>query len=112
MDSARTTPATADTAAGIAAAVTGIGLIIFALFPLAIPFLLLTAAFAAPLVLLLLAAALPLAFLAGIVLAIRGIGRRLRGRSGSRAPAARTQSATSPTARERRHAMLEADTRA
>jgi hypothetical protein len=60
----------------------GGGIVTMALFPFAIPILLLTAVFTAPLVILGIAAALPVGIVAGVVLAIRTIGRRLRGRPG------------------------------
>jgi hypothetical protein len=69
-----------DTASGIAAAATGIGILTFALFPLAIPFLLLTAVFAAPLVIIPVAAPLPIAIVAGVVVAIRRVWRWLGAR--------------------------------
>ena len=61
------TPWTSGTAGVIAA----LGMVGFALFPLAIPFLLLTAVFAAPLALIGLAVAVPLAIVAGMTAAIR-----------------------------------------
>jgi hypothetical protein len=74
-----TTTRTAESAAltGVAGALTGVGILTMALFPLAIPILVLTAVFVAPLVILPVAAALPVAIVAGVVLAIRAIGRRL-----------------------------------
>ena len=61
------TPWTSGTAGVIAA----LGMVGFALFPLAIPFLLLTAVFAAPLALIGLAAAVPLAIVARMTAALR-----------------------------------------
>ena len=61
------TPWTTGTAGVIAA----LGMLGFALFPLAIPFVLLTAVFTAPLLLIGVAAAVPLAIFSGITAAIR-----------------------------------------
>jgi uncharacterized protein (DUF58 family) len=69
---------------GIAAVIAGGGAVTFALFPLAIPFLLLTAVFAAPLVLIGVAAAVPLGIVAALVVAIRATGRRIERRRGDR----------------------------
>jgi hypothetical protein len=74
MTASRSAELAADTASGVAAAITGVGVLMVALFPFAIPILLLTAAFTAPLVILGLVAALPFAVVAGVVLAIRRDG--------------------------------------
>lgn len=79
----RTRPTTTDTASafgGVAAAVTGLGVVLMALFPFSLPFLLLTAAFLAPLLVLPLLAGVPLALLAAVALAIRAVARRLLSR--------------------------------
>lgn len=80
-----TRPTTMDTgsaAAGGAATVTGLGVVLMALFPFSLPFLLLTIAFLAPLLVLPIVIGVPLALLAGIALAVRGLARMLfrRGR--------------------------------
>ena len=63
----------AETMSGIGAAAVGAGTLILVLFPLSIPFLALTAVFAAPLLLLGLVAAIPALVVAGAVLAIRRV---------------------------------------
>lgn len=95
MSASRTTESAADTASGITAAITGLGILIGALFPFAIPILLLTAAFRAPLVILGLVAALPLAIVAGAVLAIRKIRRWLAGPTPARREGSAFQGAPS-----------------
>ncbi|HSI80839.1 MAG TPA: hypothetical protein VK919_09335 [Solirubrobacterales bacterium] len=75
-----TTTDAASAARGSAAAVTGLGAVLMALFPFSLPFLILTAAALAPLIVLSLIAAVPLALLAGVALAIRAGTRRLLGR--------------------------------
>jgi hypothetical protein len=77
MTASRDTTSAADTASGIAAALTGLGILTIALFPFAIPIALLTAAFAAPFLLLGVVAALPLVIVASVVLAGRRVGRWL-----------------------------------
>jgi len=71
----RETAATA--VAGTAAAATGAGAVVMALFPFAIPFLLLTVVFVAPLLVLPLVAAVPIAVLVAAGLAARGAWRAL-----------------------------------
>ena len=83
METTRDTESAKLTASGVAAVIAGAGAVTFALFPLAIPFLLLTAVFTAPLVLIGVAAALPLGIVAAAVLAIRVIARRVRRRPGA-----------------------------
>jgi Na+/H+-translocating membrane pyrophosphatase len=78
MHASDTTESTALTMSGTAGVVAGLGVVTFALFPLAIPFLLLTAVFAAPLALIGLAAAIPLGIVAIAVVAIRRLARRSR----------------------------------
>lgn len=73
-----------DAASGTAAALTGIGALLVALFPLAIPFLILTAVFAAPLVLIPFALAIPVLLLAGVVVGARAIWRRASSSQGRR----------------------------
>ena len=80
MTTTRTTGSAADTASGIAAVLTGLGLVTFALFPLVIPILILTAVFTAPLALIGVIVALPIVILVGVVLAIRAMWRPLRRR--------------------------------
>ena len=72
------TPWTTGTAGVIAA----LGMLGFALFPLAIPFVLLTAVFTAPLLLVGVAAAVPLGVVAVLVMAIRATARRIERRDG------------------------------
>ena len=74
------------TASGTAGALTGLSVLLFALAPLAIPILIVTAVFVAPLVLVGVAAGLPIAVVAGLVLAIRATARRV-GRHDRRAHA-------------------------
>jgi hypothetical protein len=76
MTTSQATPSAADTASEVGGVLIGFGILTMALFPFALPILLLTAAFAAPLVLLPLVAALPFAVVAGVVLAVRRLGRR------------------------------------
>lgn len=78
MTTTRTTEDAGTAVSWIAAALTAGGTVTFALFPFAIPMLVLTAAFAAPLVILPLVLALPVGLIAGVVLAIRATVRRLR----------------------------------
>jgi hypothetical protein len=61
----------------------GLGVVTMALFPLAIPFLLLTAVAVIPLVLPVVAIALVAAVVAVPVLLLRGLGRRLSARGSS-----------------------------
>ena len=63
---------------GVAAALTGLGVLSFVFFPFSIPFLLVTAAFVAPLVILPVVAALPVAIAFGLARAIRAMGKRVR----------------------------------
>ncbi|MGH2955051.1 MAG: hypothetical protein ACRDK9_13745 [Solirubrobacterales bacterium] len=88
MNTTPTTESTALTTTGAAGALVGAGALTFALFPLAIPFLLLTAVFVAPLALVAIAAALPAAMVAGAVLGMRAMWRK----RASRAPGSRGQS--------------------
>jgi hypothetical protein len=76
MARTRTTEPATLSASAIAGAITGVGVVTMALFPFAIPILLLTAAFTAPLVLAVALAALPVAIVAGVARAMRAIGRR------------------------------------
>jgi uncharacterized membrane protein YbhN (UPF0104 family) len=73
-----------DAASAIAAALTGVGILVTVLFPFAIPILLLTAAFTAPLLVAPLVAVLPLGIAAAAVLALRGLWRRLRAGAAAR----------------------------
>jgi hypothetical protein len=77
------TDSAALTTTGIAGVIAGGGIVTFALFPLAIPFLLLPAVFTAPLALIGIGAAVPIGIIAVVVLAVRAIGRRLASRRGS-----------------------------
>jgi hypothetical protein len=72
-----------ETTFGVAAALTGIGIVTFALFPLSIPILILTAASLVPLLAVGIVVAIPVALIAAVVLAIRAIRRRATGRRGS-----------------------------
>ena len=80
MNSTRTTESVALTTTGIAGVLAGVGVVTFALFPLVIPILLVTAVFTAPLALVGIAAALPVGIVAGVVLAVRAISRMPRRR--------------------------------
>jgi hypothetical protein len=71
-----------DVAGGGAGALAGIGILTMALFPFAVPALLLAAALAAPLLLPVVAIAIVAALLAGPVLAIRALARHVAGRLG------------------------------
>ena len=86
MNDTNTRESAALTTTGIAGVIAGGGVVTFALFPFAIPFLLLTAVFAAPLVLLAVVPALAVGLVVTVVLAIRAIGRRLGRRHGGRDP--------------------------
>ena len=69
---------------GTAGVIAALGMLGFALFPLAIPFVLLTAVFTAPLLLIGVAAAVPLGIVAALVVAIRATARRIERRGGDR----------------------------
>ena len=71
-----------DLAGGVGAALTGIGILVMVLFPFAVPALLLTVALAAPLVLPVAVLAVAAALVAGPLIAIRGIARRIAGHPG------------------------------
>ena len=86
MATTRITESAGLTASGTAGALTGLGVLLFALAPLAIPILIVTAVFVAPLVLVGVAAALPIAVVAGVLLIIRATARRV-GRHAVRADA-------------------------
>jgi NADH:ubiquinone oxidoreductase subunit 6 (subunit J) len=89
MNDSRNTEAAATWATGIAGVLTATGVLMFALFPLAIPFLLLTAVFTAPLLLPVLVVAIPVGFVALVVLVVRAVATRRRGAR----PAPRTRPA-------------------
>lgn len=72
------TEARAESIVGISAVLTMIGVLGFVFFPLAIPIVVLTGVFAAPLLL----PAIPLLLLVPLVLAARGVLRRLTSRTG------------------------------
>ena len=76
MNDPSPTESTALTTSGTAAVIAGAGAVTFALFPLAIPFLLLTAVFAAPLALIGLIVAIPVGVLAAGAVAVRALVRR------------------------------------
>ena len=76
----RSTEAAATWTTGVAGVLTATGVLLFALFPLAIPFLLLTAVFTAPLLLPALVVAIPVGLVALVVLAVRAVATRRRGR--------------------------------
>jgi UPF0716 family protein affecting phage T7 exclusion len=84
MTTTHTTESAALTTSGIAAVIAGGAVVTFALFPFAIPFLLLTAVFTAPLALIAIVPALAVGVVVVLVLAIRAIGRRLARRHGKR----------------------------
>jgi hypothetical protein len=86
MTTRQNTESAALTTTGIAAVIAGGGVVTFALFPLAIPFLVLTAVFTAPLALIAIVPALAVGFVAAIVLAMRAIARRLARRRGGGPP--------------------------
>jgi hypothetical protein len=101
MNDTHTTESAALTTTGIAGVIAGGGIVTFALFPFAIPFLLLTAVFAAPLVLLAVVPALAVGIVATVVLAIRAIGRRL-GRRAEESRAGRARGQALPRIRPKR----------
>jgi hypothetical protein len=72
-----------ETTFGVVAALTGIGIVTFALFPLSLPILILTAASLLPLLAVGIVVAIPFALIAAVVLAIRAIRRRATGRRDS-----------------------------
>ena len=70
-----------ETIFGVVAALTGIGIVTFALFPLSLPILILTAASLVPLLAVGAVVAVPVVAIGAVVLAIRAIVRRVgRGR--------------------------------
>jgi hypothetical protein len=71
--------AATETTFGILAALTGLGVVIFALFPLSIPILILTVAALVPLLALGAVVAIPVALIAVALLAVRAIRRRAGG---------------------------------
>jgi len=71
---------------GTAGVIAALGMLGFALFPLAIPFVLLTAVFTAPLLLIAVAAAVPLGIVAALVVAVRATARRIERRDHDRRP--------------------------
>ncbi len=85
----------AETIAGVSAVLTIFGVLGFALFPLALPIVVLTGVFAAPLLL----PAIPLLLLVPIALGVRGVARRLRPRGPARPTAASVSRATAPSPR-------------
>ncbi len=87
-------PTTAELAEYGLAASTGLGILIMALAPLAIPFIVLTVVFAIPLLLPLLTLGLIGAIVAGPILLVRRLWRRRRPRTGSLQPG--SGPATSP----------------
>ena len=113
MSTSAAAPAGADLAEELSRWLVGAGIITVALFPLAIPALVLTAVLAAPLVLLGFCAALAAGIVAGIVFGIRAMRRRLGSRPGgwsesptvidgwhpATAPRANAASSRSPTSR-------------
>lgn len=86
MSTSAAAPPAADLAEELSRWLVGAGIIAMALFPLAIPAVVLTAVLAAPLVLLGLGAALPAGIVAGIALGIRAMSRRLGSRLAPRRP--------------------------
>jgi hypothetical protein len=74
---------TTETAFGFFAATTGLGIVTFALFPLALPILILTAASLIPLLAIGLVVAVPVGVIAVVVLLVRAILRRATGRRDS-----------------------------
>jgi len=77
---------TQEAAGATMAAMTGLGVLVMALFPLSLPFLILLAAATAPLLLLGVAAAVPLVAVVLLALGVRAIVRRIgRARSAERA---------------------------
>jgi hypothetical protein len=81
----------AETTFGIGTALTGLGVLTFALAPLALPILILTLASLVPLLAVGVAVAIPIALIAGAVMAIRAIGRH--GRPSAARPADRRRPA-------------------
>lgn len=87
--------AQAETIAGISAGLTMIGVLGFALFPLALPIIVLTGVFAAPLLL----PAIPLLLLVPVALAARRVARRLKRREPARPTAASASPSAAPSPR-------------
>jgi hypothetical protein len=81
----------AETTSGIAAALSGLGALTFALAPLALPILILTVAALVPLLVVGAVVAIPIALIAGVVAVVRAIGRR--GRRSAARPADRRRPA-------------------
>jgi hypothetical protein len=69
---------TAETVFGISTGLSGLGILTFALAPLALPILILTIAALVPLLAVGLVVAIPVGVIAGVWVAIRAIGRRVR----------------------------------
>jgi hypothetical protein len=74
---------TTEAAFGFLAATTGLGVVTFALFPLALPILILTVASLIPLLAIGLVVAIPVGAVAFVVLVVRAIVRRARRGRGS-----------------------------
>jgi hypothetical protein len=89
---------TTETAVGFLAATTGLGVVTFALFPLALPILILTVASLIPLFAVGLVVAIPVGVIATVVLVIRGILRRAGRRRDSVDRDERRRRAVSPLA--------------
>jgi hypothetical protein len=83
MNTARAAPSWAETGDELSRWLVAGGIVTPVLFPFAIPILILTAVFIAPLALIGIVAAVPFGILAGVVLGIRAIARRLGGRRGA-----------------------------
>jgi hypothetical protein len=79
MNASPTTGSAPDIADWFGAVNTGAGVLTVMLFPFAIPILLLTIAFTAPFLIVAVLALVPIGIVAGIVLAIRRLGRYARG---------------------------------
>lgn len=77
---ARSAESPAEGGVGLGGAMAGIGMLILALFPFSIPFLVLTLVFTAPLLILGAAAALPIVIVAGLVFGLRAIRARIGSR--------------------------------
>jgi hypothetical protein len=92
MTTGQSTESTALTTTGIAGVIAAGAMVTFALFPLAIPFLLLTAVFAAPLALIGVAVAVPVIAIGAVVLAMRAMARRLRAQPSSSVVIPKTRS--------------------
>ncbi|MQA73423.1 MAG: hypothetical protein GEU88_03555 [Solirubrobacterales bacterium] len=101
MHAPATSQSNAEGAVGIAAALAGLGVVTFALFPLALPFVILLIASTAPLLVVALAAALVGGALTAVGLAVRAVARRAGRRR--REPSPQAGVSMSPAVRRQVH---------